>query len=110
MKTLSRRALLIAGLAALPLVLNCNNSNEPANRYDLIITNNSATAYEIWVNTTTGFVKAGDLLGGTRVTLRNLITNQTYTFRLSLVGNGAGTFAFENMVSSTGADVMWTVP
>ena len=112
MLTLTRRALLLAGLATLPFAVNCNDANEPTNRYDLVITNNSATAYEIWANTGSGtFAAAGPLGAMSQVRLQNLILNQSYVFRLSTVGTGPNTFAYEmTVMSATTADVTWTVP
>lgn len=111
MKTLLRRALLIAALATLPVILNCSDTTEPTNRFDLILTNNSTTAYEIWVNiASAGFVASGNITATSQVTLRNLIINTNYVFRLSTTGTGPNTFAYEMTVNSTGADVTWTVP
>ena len=109
MNRISRRAWLVIALASLPLMVNCSD-NAPTNVYDLIVQNQTANPLELFINTTGGFVKVGDVAPSTQGTVRNLTHGQSYTFRLCLVGQGPGTFAYERVVMSDGPDVTWTVP
>lgn len=95
-------------LAAAPLLVHCKDQ-APSDVYDLIIQNQSATNFEIWVNTTTGWAASGTVAAAGTVTLRNLRHGDSYTFRLSAVGTGPGTFVHERVVTSIGPDVTWTV-
>jgi hypothetical protein len=107
----SVRVLLLGLLLAIPAC--SSDSTGASTRYALTITNNTATAYEIFMDTdldNVGFRVAGTVAAGATTTIPSLTVAAHYTFRLSPIGAGAGAFVYEDAVTSSGANVSWTVP
>jgi hypothetical protein len=108
-RNLRRWLSVVALAAALPLFTRCEDEGPSGARFDLIVQNQTATVYDLFVNGTSGFVSAGQVGANGSITLQNLVVGTNYTFRRSLVGTGPMTFVEERTVSSTGADVTWTI-
>ena len=96
-------------LAVVPVLARCSDQG-PTDVYDLIINNGTANTFDIWVSPPPAFASVGTVSAMSTITLRNLRHGDDYTFRLSAVGTGPGTFVYEMDVTSNGPDVTWTVP
>jgi hypothetical protein len=106
------RPLGIGLIAVLLLSVRCANDPLPAIGYDLTIQNQTATAYDQFMNVdldAQGFRPAGHVPANGQLTLRNLVIGAHYTFRLALVGNNATMFVHERAVTSLSDDVVWVV-